>query len=123
MAEVAARWQHIGEQQWSVPVQGADEAVFVLAPILLLLNQDPLLFRGLTERRRYFPPVFCASAYLVIAGVSTMLAQYSAFSERSPFVVDDAKFGSWFLVKIWASWLPPFPTTSCSSGCAATLIC
>ena len=80
-------------------MQGADEAIFVLAPILLLLNQDPLLFRGLTNRRRYFPPVFCASAYLSVAAVTTALAQHSAFAERSPFVVDDAQFGTWFLVK------------------------
>lgn len=80
-------------------MQGADEAIFVLAPILLLLSQDPLLFRGLTERRRYFPPVLCASAYLTIAAVSTVLVKFNAAAERSPFVVDDAKFGTWFLAK------------------------
>lgn len=80
-------------------MQGADEAIFVLAPILLLLSQDPLLFRGLTERRRYFPPELCASAYLTVAAVSTALAKYNAAAERSPFVVDDAKFGAWFLAK------------------------
>jgi hypothetical protein len=71
----------------------------VLAPILLLLNQDPLLFRGLSERRRYFPPVLCTGAYLSVATVSQVLAKYNAFAERSPFLVDDAKFGTWFLVK------------------------
>ena len=80
-------------------MQGADEAIFVLAPILLLLNQDPLLFRGLTERRRYLPLVLCASAYLSAAAASQVLAKHSAFAERSPFIVDDAKFGTWFLVK------------------------
>lgn len=35
---------------------GAPEAIFMIAPVLLLLSQDPLLLPGLADRQRYFPP-------------------------------------------------------------------
>lgn len=35
-----------------------------LATVLLLLTWDPLIFRGLTPRRRYFFPVLSAAAGL-----------------------------------------------------------
>ncbi len=83
--------------------QGADEAILVLAPVLLLLNQDPLLFRGLTDARRYFPPVFAAAAYLAGAAALTALGKYRAMTERPPFgtavTADSASFGFWFLAK------------------------
>lgn len=37
--------------------QGKELVVFLLAPILLLLNQDPVFCRDLSEKRRYFPVV------------------------------------------------------------------
>ncbi len=39
-------------------------AILVLAPVLLLLSQDPLLFRFLEDRRRYAPPAAAVTAYL-----------------------------------------------------------
>jgi hypothetical protein len=47
-------------------VQGSHEAIFVLAPLLLLLNQDPLLFRGMGDRQRYAPVAAAISGYLTI---------------------------------------------------------
>ena len=47
----------------SYGLQGSDLAVFLLAPILLLLSQDPLL-SALTSRRRYFPMALAISSYL-----------------------------------------------------------
>jgi hypothetical protein len=49
---------------------GAPEAVLLLAPALLLLCRDALLFRGLTERRRYLPPVAAAAGVLAAAALS-----------------------------------------------------
>ncbi|KAF8058100.1 hypothetical protein HT031_005760 [Scenedesmus sp. PABB004] len=46
---------------------GAPEALLMLAPLLLLLSQDPLLLRGLGERQRYLPPVAAFSGYLTVA--------------------------------------------------------
>jgi hypothetical protein len=50
---------------WTRP-GGADVAIFVLAPSLLLLNQDPLILWGLGDRQRYFPPVAAISCYLFV---------------------------------------------------------
>lgn len=47
---------------------GAPEAVFMLAPLLLMLSQDPLLLRQLGERHRYAPPAAAIALYLTIAG-------------------------------------------------------
>ncbi|EFJ42256.1 hypothetical protein VOLCADRAFT_107353 [Volvox carteri f. nagariensis] len=48
---------------------GAPEAIFMLAPILLLLSQDVLILPGLSERQRYCPPQLAISAYLLLTGV------------------------------------------------------
>lgn len=45
--------------------EGSDVAVLMLAPLLLLLTQDPYLLPMIDERRRYFPP--CAAAVLYLA--------------------------------------------------------
>ncbi len=49
---------------------GEPEAVLLLAPLLLLLSQDPLLLRGLGEQQRYVPPVAAITAYLTVSAVS-----------------------------------------------------
>ena len=54
-------------------VQGADAVIFALAPILLLLSQDPLLLWGLHERRRYFPLAAAISGCLAWS-IATQLA-------------------------------------------------
>lgn len=44
--------------------EGRDEAVFALAPTLLLLHQDSVFLRQLEDKRRYFIPCLAAAAYL-----------------------------------------------------------
>lgn len=51
---------------------GEDGAVLLLAPILLLLCQDPLLLRGLTDRQRYFPPALAIILTLTWSACYTM---------------------------------------------------
>lgn len=48
---------------------GSPEAIFMLAPLLLLLSQDPLLLTGLEDRMRYFPPVLAVTAFLTTTAV------------------------------------------------------
>ncbi|XP_042395729.1 uncharacterized protein LOC121986034 [Zingiber officinale] len=45
---------------------GASRAIFFLAPILLLLNQDSDIFAGFGDRQRYFPVTVVISGYLVL---------------------------------------------------------
>lgn len=57
---------------WSA--KGApNEAIFLLAPSLLLLNRDPLLFPGLTPARRYAPCSVAVSSYLCLAVLGSTL--------------------------------------------------
>lgn len=44
---------------------GADVAIFLLAPVLLLLCQDGVLLPSLSHMRRYFPPALAIVGYLV----------------------------------------------------------
>lgn len=53
---------------------GAPEAIFMMAPLLLLLNQDTMFFSWLNERHRYFPPVLAVSVYLVSTSAIELLA-------------------------------------------------
>ncbi|BBM96840.1 hypothetical protein MPTK1_1g01090 [Marchantia polymorpha subsp. ruderalis] len=47
---------------------GSDRSIILLAPILLLLNQDANLLTGFGDRQRYFPSTAAISAYLLISG-------------------------------------------------------
>lgn len=83
-----------------VHLQAADEAILVLAPMLLLLNQDPLVFRSLTERRRYAPLVLALTTCLVFSAITGALQKASAGSMRSPFVMEQKEAsGTWLLTK------------------------
>uniref|UniRef100_A0A7S3R236 Uncharacterized protein n=1 Tax=Dunaliella tertiolecta TaxID=3047 RepID=A0A7S3R236_DUNTE len=55
---------------------GAPEAIFMMAPLLLMLSQDPLLLPGLTAPRRYFVPTVAVCAYLALT--ATTLAAHSS---------------------------------------------
>lgn len=64
----------------------------MLAPLLLLLNQDPVLLRGLGDRQRYAPPVGAVVAYLTAASAlelytRTFVGQRSLFNahEKTAF--------------------------------------
>ena len=49
---------------------GSPWGALLLAPVLLLLVQDPIFFRGLTDHRRYFPPT--AAAVVLLFGCFAM---------------------------------------------------
>ncbi|XP_042497404.1 uncharacterized protein LOC122076159 [Macadamia integrifolia] len=48
---------------------GSNRAIFFLAPILLLLNQDSDFVAGFGDRQRYFPVAVVISAYLVLTAI------------------------------------------------------
>ena len=83
-----------------IGLQAADEAILVLAPMLLLMNQDPLVFRSLTDRRRYAPLVLALTACLAFSAVTGAFQKAGAAAERSPFVVEQRQpSGMWLLIK------------------------
>ena len=83
-----------------IGLQAADEAILVLAPMLLLMNQDPLVFRSLTDRRRYAPLVLGLTACLTFSAVTGALQKAGTAAERSPFVVEQRQpSGMWLLIK------------------------
>ncbi|GMH37943.1 hypothetical protein BSKO_05827 [Bryopsis sp. KO-2023] len=75
---------------------GGPEAAFVLVPILLLLNQDPLLLPGLTERQRYFPPYLALVGYLWMLGLWS-LAQAGIFHPEVYLAPTDSAW--WYLLR------------------------
>lgn len=48
---------------------GSNRAIFFLAPILLLLNQDSDFVAGFGDKQRYFPVTIVISAYLVLTAL------------------------------------------------------
>ena len=48
---------------------GSNRAIFFLAPILLLLNQDSDIFAGFGDRQRYFPVTVVISGYMVLTAL------------------------------------------------------
>lgn len=54
--------------------EGSPWGALLLAPVLLLLVQDPLFFRGLTDHRRYFPPL-AASILLLLSSFAMEVSQ------------------------------------------------
>lgn len=48
---------------------GSNRAIFFLAPILLLLNQDSDFFAGFGDKQRYFPVTVAISGYLVLTSL------------------------------------------------------
>ncbi|KAF5746364.1 hypothetical protein HS088_TW06G00535 [Tripterygium wilfordii] len=51
---------------------GSNQAIFFLAPILLLLNQDSDFIAGFGDKQRYFPVTLAISAYLVLTALYTI---------------------------------------------------
>ena len=60
--------------------QGADEAIFALATILLLLARDPVMLPMLSEARRYAPYAAAVGCYL---GASSLLQMLPGGSQRA----------------------------------------
>uniref|UniRef100_A0A2P2JF08 Uncharacterized protein MANES_08G100200 n=2 Tax=Rhizophora mucronata TaxID=61149 RepID=A0A2P2JF08_RHIMU len=48
---------------------GSNQAIFFLAPILLLLNQDSDFVAGFGDKQRYFPVAVAISAYLILTSL------------------------------------------------------
>lgn len=48
---------------------GSNRAIFFLAPILLLLNQDSDFVAGFGDKQRYFPVIVVISGYLIVTAV------------------------------------------------------
>ncbi|KAJ6837490.1 uncharacterized protein M6B38_120005 [Iris pallida] len=48
---------------------GSNRAIFFLAPILLLLNQDSDILAGFGDRQRYFPVTVVISSYMVLTAL------------------------------------------------------
>lgn len=59
-------------------VGNADGAVFLISPILLMLNQDALFLRSLTMAKRYLPVSLSIAAYLVLNIVTQLYQQMTA---------------------------------------------
>lgn len=59
---------HESDLSGALVMQGSEVAIFVLAPMLLLLNQGPLL-SGLKPQRRYTPLALAVSGYLSLTSV------------------------------------------------------
>ncbi|CAI9093100.1 OLC1v1028515C1 [Oldenlandia corymbosa var. corymbosa] len=51
---------------------GSNRAIFFLAPILLLLNQDSDFVAGFGDKQRYFPVTAAISGYLVLTALYTI---------------------------------------------------
>lgn len=105
--------------------------ILVIAPLLLLLSQDPVLMRGLTEARRYFPPVALASVYLAASVVYQLADGYSS-GGQALMSMDAASFGyltknavcllaclpsQWELLwHLWGGWGEAAPSPSAGGG-------
>ena len=90
-------------------VQGTNEAIFVLAPVLLLLNQDPLLCRGLTPDRRYFPPVCAATLFLAANAAAAAIMKRSASLQPVPSAEGNEQLTLWYLLRSLALLLATLP--------------
>ncbi|GJP32031.1 hypothetical protein CLOM_g16576 [Closterium sp. NIES-68] len=62
---LAVLGQHESDQQ----------AIFLIAPILLLLNPDLNFLASFSDRQRYFPLTLACSAYLIVSVLGTVLAE------------------------------------------------
>lgn len=88
-------------------LSGAPEAVFMLAPVLLMLSQDPLVCWGVTSRQRYVPPVLAVSGYLILAsflGIQGMLAgsEVLAALEHLALLACAAPMHALFVGHLWS---------------------
>lgn len=55
---------------------GSNRAIFFLAPILLLLNQDTSLFAGFGDRKGYFPVKVAIFGYLILIAWYKILKEF-----------------------------------------------
>ena len=92
-----------------LPPGGSPEAIFMLAPLLLLLSQDPLLLPDLEDRQRYFPPALAVTGYLVTAAVVQVCLPTHTQSYTSRFWPLNFSSMQALEAPVGASLLPPPP--------------
>jgi hypothetical protein len=73
-----------------VAAGGEPEPLLLLSPLLLLLSQDPLLLRHLSERQRYLPPVLAMSGYLAASSAVQITSWSLATGEWSVLLLNGA---------------------------------
>ncbi|MCO5577316.1 hypothetical protein L7F22_031144 [Adiantum nelumboides] len=78
---------------------GSNRAIFFLAPILLLLNQDSSLLTGFGDRQRYFPVTVSISGYLVVAVLYKIWEEVWFSHQNSSWGIDTGGPGLFFVVK------------------------
>jgi len=90
---------------------GGDANIFALAPLLLLLNRDDLLLSGLTQGRRYFPPVAAVVVYLGAGAANQILeTTLSPHSASSRLALDASP--SWYFLRNACCLMACLPTHS-----------
>jgi len=60
-------------------LDGSDVSVFLLAPVLLLLNQDKYFCKDLREGNRYFPLMLAVSVFLITRAIVFFIQLLSVF--------------------------------------------
>jgi hypothetical protein len=69
---------------------GSPWGVIILSPVLLLLCQDPVLFRNLSDQRRYFPPL-AATGTLLLGSVA-----FEIYNDVLGYGYFDLLTGDWY---------------------------
>src|SRR6185437_5111539 len=54
---------------------GSSLCIFFLSPVLLLLNDDQKMMKGLTEQNRYFPVTSTISIFLILSAIYTLMVR------------------------------------------------
>lgn len=78
---------------------GSNRAIFFLAPILLLLNQDSSLLTGFGDRQRYFPLTAIISLYLVGAVIYKIWEDVWYSHQNASWGLETGGPGLFFVVK------------------------
>uniref|UniRef100_A0A7S0SUC7 Uncharacterized protein n=1 Tax=Mantoniella antarctica TaxID=81844 RepID=A0A7S0SUC7_9CHLO len=90
---------------------GSDHAVFALAPVLLLLHEDAVVFTSLLGAQRYAPPLSAVVASLCLSAVAHTL--------RGPVTAATALRGAsrWpWVARNFAALLAATPNASCAAN-------
>lgn len=87
---------------------GSNQAIFFLAPILLLLNQDSDFVAGFGDKQRYFPVTVTISIYLVLTSVYSIWED--VWHGNAGWGIDIGGPGWFFAVKNLALLILTFPS-------------
>ncbi|XVF02097.1 hypothetical protein REPUB_Repub04eG0147100 [Reevesia pubescens] len=92
----------------NVHLTGGSNAIFFLAPILLLLNQDSDFVAGFGDKQRYFPVTVAISLYLVLATLYSIWED--VWHGNAGWGIDIGGPGWFFAVKNLALLILTFPS-------------